>query len=250
MSRLLLFLFCFQSGCSGEDPVLKAAREATNEAAAPQLKGTAMGRGAAPVSGGHPIDGGLASQAGGAGELTQGVPKQPLEAGVPNTPAPGVPGLPQAGVPGLPQAGVPGLPQAGVPGEPPPGEPSEGKEEDQGPQVVISGHVRMKEYEVGAIRLDFFDGDHRSHAGQRPSLIRSMELSAPGEFKASLPLSVAKVWIEASNDENQDGRPGPRDPSGRYLRNPLVLLTGGASGIVINLERNAAPPGGSAGSEL
>lgn len=234
MSRLLLFLFCFQLGCSGEDPVLKAARDAANDAAAPQLNGTALGRGTAPVSGGHPIDGGLASQAGGAGEVTQGVPQQPLEAGFPDTPAPG----------------VPGLPQAGVPGEPPPGEPSKNIEKDQEPQVVISGHVRMKEYEVGAIRLDFFDGDHRSHAGQRPSLIRSMELSAPGDFKASLPLSVGKVWIEASNDENQDGRPGPRDPSGRYLRNPLVLLTGGASGIVINLERNAAPPGGSGGSEL
>lgn len=240
MSRLLGFLFCFHLGCSGEDPVLKAAREA----AAPQPNVAVTGQGSAPVSGGHPIDGGLANQTGSVGAVEQGIPQQPLAAGIPEAPAPGDPGLPQAGVPGEPQ------PQAGVPGEPPPGEPSEGTEEDQGPQVVISGHVRMSEYELGAIRLDFFDGDHRSHAGQRPSLIRSVEMSAPGDFEVKLPLSVGKVWIEASNDDNQDGRPGPRDPSGRYLRNPLVLLTGGASGIVINLERNEPPPGGSGGSEL
>jgi hypothetical protein len=107
----------------------------------------------------------------------------------------------------------------------------------------------MPDYRVGGIRLDFFDGDHRSHAGQRPSLVRSVEIQSPGVFEVQLPLATGKVWIEASNDENQDGRPGPRDPSGRYLKNPLLLSAGGATGIVIDLERNDPPPGGG-GAEL
>jgi len=245
MRGIFPLLLCSLMGCSGEDPVLKAAREA---AEAPAVQGT-RGGGTAPVAGGHPIDGGLAMQPGAAGEQAAGVPNQPRKPGIPEAPTPGDPSSPTPGEPGVPQTGEPGVPQAGVPGEPSPGTPQEGSEEDLGPKVVIRGHVRMKNYRVGGIRLDFFDGDHRSHAGQRPSLIRSVELKSPGDFEATLPLSAGKIWIEASNDENQDGRPGPRDPSGRYLKNPLVLGAAGVNGIVIELERNDPPPGGG-GAEL
>ncbi len=245
MRGILPVLLCSLLGCSGEDPVLKAAREAAEMQADQGTRGAV----AAPVAGGHPIDGGLAVQPGTAGEQVAGVPNKPLKPGVPEAPSPGDPSSPSPGDPSSPSPGVPGAPQVGVPGEPSPGSPQEGSEEDLGPKVVIRGLIRMKDYRVGGIRLDFFDGDHRSHAGQRPSLVRSVELNSPGEFEATLPLSFGKIWIEASNDENQDGRPGPRDPSGRYLKNPLNLGSVGINIIVIDLERNDPPPGGG-GAEL
>ena len=107
----------------------------------------------------------------------------------------------------------------------------------------------MPDYTSGEVRIDVFDGDHRSHAGQRPNLVRSTILSQPGSFELQIPVSSGRVWLEASNDENQDGRPGPQDPSGRYTRNPLELSEGGASGLVIVLERHEPPPGGG-GAEL
>ena len=70
-----------------------------------------------------------------------------------------------------------------------------------------------------------------------------------GRFEFDLPLSAKKVWIEASNDENEDGRPGPRDPSGRYSRNPVTLSADGVAEIRIQLQRQEPPPGGS-GAEL
>jgi hypothetical protein len=237
MRGLLALLLCGLLGCKGEDPVLKAAREA---AEVPTARGNAGGV-EAPAPGGHPIDGGLAMQPGAAGEQEAGVPNKPLKPGIPQAPRPGDPSSPSPG--------KPGNPQPGVAGEPAPGVPQEDSEEDSGPTVLVQGQVRMLDYRVGGIRLDFFDGDHRSHAGQRPSLVRSVEIQSPGVFEVQLPLATGKVWIEASNDENQDGRPGPRDPSGRYLKNPLLLSAGGATGIVIDLERNDPPPGGG-GAEL
>lgn len=232
MRGLLALLLCGSLGCKGEDPVLKAAREAAEMPPALRAGGVVE----APAPGGHPIDGGLAMQPGAAGEQEAGVPSQPLKPGIPAAPAPGDPSSPSPGEPGTPQPGVAGAPAPGVP--------QTGVEVDSGPTVLVQGQVRMPDYRVGGIRLDFFDGDHRSHAGQRPSLVRSVEIQSPGVFEIQLPLATGKVWIEASNDENQDGRPGPRDPSGRYLKNPLVLNAAGTAGIVIDLERNDPPPGG------
>ena len=79
--------------------------------------------------------------------------------------------------------------------------------------------------------------------------MRSVTLDRPGTFELIVPLSVGKVWLESSNDENQDGRPGPRDPSGRYRQNPIDVTELGISGIAIVLERNEPPPGGG-GAEL
>ena len=241
-------LFGLLVACGGEDPVLKAAREAaigeTERSESPaQL---------APTGGGHPIDGGLAMQPdatgtpGPGGVLTPGVPEEPPP-GDPSSPSPGVPGTPSPGVPGDPNPGVPGAPNPGVPGQPTPGSPSEAT--DEGPVVTLKGTVEMSDYKSGEIRIDVFDGDHRSHAGQRPNLVRSTLLTKPGPFEILVPVSSGRVWLESSNDENQDGRPGPRDPSGRYERNPLDLSEEGASGIVIVLERHDPPPGGG-GAEL
>jgi len=175
----------------------------------------------------------MAMQPGAAGEVKEGIPNQPLVPGIPAEPEPG----------------DPTSPSTGVPGEPVPGAPDGDAKKDEGPLAVIRGQIRMDDYRIGALRLDIFDGDHRSHVGQRPSLIRSIEILEPGSFEVKVPLSVGKVWLEASNDENQDGRPGPRDPVGRYRSNPLQLSASGNGGILIDLERNEPPPGGS-GAEL
>lgn len=238
------------AACGGEDPVLKAAREAANEVDSRQE--AAATPSAAPTSGGHPIDGGIAMQPNGAGapgpggDLTPGIPEEPAP-GDPSSPSPGVPGAPSPGVPGAPTPGVPGAPAPGIPGAPSPGTPTEAI--DGGPSALLIGRIQMVGYQSGEVRIDVFDGDHRSHAGKRPNLVRSTILSQPGAFELQVPISAGQVWLEASNDENQDGRPGPQDPSGRYTRNPLELTEGGASGIVIELERNDPPPGGE-GAEL
>ena len=234
MIRWFPLVSFFLSGCGGEDPVLKAARE---EAQVTSTAGSGQSPGGPGGPGGHPIDGGMASQ--GASEGQPGTPGAPLTPGIPEEPAPGNPLAPSPG--------SPGSPEVGVPGDPEPGEPGSG--EDVGPTTTVRGEVKMLDYRTGEIRLDVFDGDHRSHAGQRPSLIRSVRMDAPGRFEMELPLSVTKVWIEASNDENQDGRPGPRDPSGRYVRNPLQLNAEGHNGLILLLERNDPPPGGG-GAEL
>ena len=236
--------------CGGEDPVLKAAREAASEEVNRQDAATLSTP--SQASGGHPIDGGIAMQPDGAnapgpgGNLTPGIPDEPAP-GDPSSPSPGVPGSPTPGVPGAPTPGVPGAPTPGVPGQPTPGAPSEAVED--GPSALVRGTIRMADYKSGEVRIDVFDGDHRSHAGQRPNLVRSSILSQPGSFEVRVPVSTGRVWLEASNDENQDGRPGPQDPSGRYLRKPLELTADGASGIVIELERHEPPPGGG-GAEL
>ncbi len=167
--------------------------------------------------------------------------------GIPEEPPPGDPSSPSPGVPGAPTPGVPGAPTPGVAGDPEPGTPAE--QQDDGPSARIAGVVQMADYRTGQVRIDVFDGDHRSHAGQRPNLVRSMTMEKPGPFELIVPLSVGKVWLESSNDENQDGRPGPRDPSGRYRQNPIDITASGISGLVIDLERNEPPPGGG-GAEL
>lgn len=242
MRLVFVGLLIVSGACGSEDPVLKAAREAAEQAASVNVgPGTAEG---SPVSGGHPIDGGLAMNPGSRGPTGEAGAITP---GVPEEPTPGDPSSPSPGVPGSPTPGVPGSPTPGEAGQPEPGTPSE--EVDEGPVAPLSGVIQMADYRTGLIRVDVFDGDHRSHAGQRPNLVRSVTLDRPGTFELSIPISVEKVWLESSNDENQDGRPGPRDPSGRYVRNPLSVDSDGASGLVIVLERNDPPPGGS-GTEL
>ena len=235
MKSLMVLLGLLLCGCGEEDPVLKAAREAAEEEAAQRSEeAAAVGNGVNSRSG-HPIDGGVAVAPGAAGEHKEGVPLEPQQPGIPEEPAPGDPTAPPVGKPGAPTVGVPVEPEQ--------------KAQSNQPMSRIRGRIRMKNYLYGEVRLDVFDGDHRSHAGQRPNLVRTLKIDKPGNFDVEIPLSVGKVWLEASNDENQDGRPGPRDPSGRYKNNPLVLEAGGVNKIVIDVERHEPPPG-SGGEEL
>lgn len=160
------------------------------------------------------------------------------EAGRPGTPA--TPGPGQASEP-PPGEGV--APPPGTATAPPPGTPSgpAGPGGDDQPRVVITGEVRLPDYEVGKVRLDVFDGDQKNLDGPRPSVVAVVELERPGAFSIEVPASAAQIWIGAFIDEDQNGRPGPQDPSGWYLGNP-VATEGGASGIIIDLVRQPPPP--------
>jgi hypothetical protein len=97
---------------------------------------------------------------------------------------------------------------------------------------------------VGFVKLDVFDGDHDDRVGARPGLVTSVNLETPGAFQLRIPASAEYIWLEASNDEDQDGRPGPRDPSGRYRDNPVSTKHGDVSGIEIVLQKREAPGAG------
>ena len=235
MKSLLVIVGLLLGGCGKEDPVLKAAREAAEEEASQRSGTAASGSDGFNTRAGHPIDGGVAVAPGTPGEHKEGVPLEPQQPGIPEEPTPGDPTAPPVAEPGVPSAGVPVEPEQ--------------KAQTNQPMSRVRGRIRMKNYLYGEIRLDVFDGDHRSHAGQRPNLVRSVKLDKPGNFDVELPLSIGRVWLEASNDENQDGRPGPRDPSGRYKGNPVSLKAEGLNKIVIDVERHDPPPG-SGGEEL
>ena len=225
-------------GCSREDPVLRAARleQEAADAANPVVvtQNSSSNRSEDVVSGGHPIDGGVAGNAGNggvAGDHRQGVPDEP---------EPGRPDQPPPGLPGSEEVGIPGEPTPVVSDEPPP---------LVSEMVTIQGQILMSDYRHGDVRIDIFDGDHRSHVGQRPALVMSQTVGSTGPFSIEVPLISDLVWIEVSNDENGDGRPGPRDPSGLCSRNPVDLSQGAVRGLMIELTRQEAPPSG-VGAEL
>ena len=121
-------------------------------------------------------------------------------------------------------------PEQGQPqkGEPLPPQPP--KEE----MVEFTGTIQVKNWSGKAIRMDIFDGDQRKIGGQRPSVVVSETFTAIGAFSIQLPKSDKYVWIGAYIDEDQDGRPGPKDPSGWYVANPLSTQTP-QKGIVLEL---------------
>ena len=225
-------------GCGGEDPVIRAARleqEALDAANSETVtQNNSSSRSEAAESGGHPIDGGVAGNAGNGGVAGD------HQQGVPGDPAPGRPEQPQPGQPGSEEVGIPGQPTQVASDEPPP---------LVSEMVTIQGQILMSDYRHGDVRIDIFDGDHRSHIGQRPALVMSQTISSTGPFSIEVPLISDLVWIEVSNDENGDGRPGPRDPSGLCSRNPVDLSQGAVSGLMIELIRQEAPPSG-VGAEL
>ncbi|MCK6501968.1 hypothetical protein L6R53_00950 [Myxococcota bacterium] len=107
--------------------------------------------------------------------------------------------------------------------------------------MTLRGEVRLPDYDLGSVRLDIFDGDQKNLEGARPSVVAVVNLERPGPFEVQVPASAARVWLGAYVDEDLDGRPGPQDPSGWYVGNP-VLTDGGADGIVIELVRQPPPP--------
>ena len=91
-----------------------------------------------------------------------------------------------------------------------------------------------------AKKIDIFDGDQQNIGGQRPSVIISKTLSKIGSFEIDLPKSDTQLWIGAYIDEDEDGRPGPQDPSGWYTSNP-ISASKDHSGITVNLNVPDAP---------
>jgi len=234
---ILGLVFIATLACGGEDPVLRAARleqEAAEEANTVRPQPSGSNEGGNVVVGGHPIDGGVAGNAGNGGVAGD------HQQGVPDDPAPGRPDQPPPGDPGSIEAAEPGQPSPVLNDDPPPSSAS---------LVTVQGQILMEGYRHGEIRIDIFDGDHRSHVGQRPALIMSHVLSSTGPFNIQVPLVSEDIWIEVSNDENGDGRPGPRDPSGRCSRNPVDISNGPVSGLMVEIVRQEAPPSG-IGAEL
>jgi hypothetical protein len=225
-------------GCGGEDPVLRAARLAQEADVASGSAVESHVAGSVVVEeadhGGHPIDGGVAGNNGNGGVAGN------HEAGVPGDPAIGRPDQPPPGLPGSVEVGEPGQPSLMNGGDSPP---------SNSEMVTLQGQILMSDYRHGDLRIDVFDGDHRSHVGQRPALVMSQTVSSTGQFTIQVPLLLEEVWIEVSNDENGDGRPGPRDPSGLCARNPIDISNGLVSGLMIEIVRQEAPPGG-VGAEL
>lgn len=147
----------------------------------------------------------------------------------------GGPGVP--GVAGAPSPGVPEEPKPGDPNQPPPGE--GGAQAPTGPTVTLKGKVVYADYKGGPIRIDLFDGDHSNVGGPRPGILSRGQIDAPGEFEIKV-AQGSKVWVSASNDEDDDGRPSPLEPFGDYAKNPLVADED-VSGIEVTLSRREPP---------
>lgn len=152
---------------------------------------------------------------------------------------PGQPGPP--GEAGTPAPGIPEEPKPADPGQPPPGDagPQTGIRAPEGPVVTIRGRVVYPDYKGGPVRIDLFDGDHSSLGGPRPGIVSRAELGAPGAFEITVAQGT-KVWISASNDEDDDGRPSPLEPFGDYAKNPVVADED-TSGVEIVLSRREPP---------
>lgn len=118
-------------------------------------------------------------------------------------------------------------PQRVQEGEPPP------KPESQ-KFVLFEGKISVDNWSGKPIRIDIFDGDQRNIGGKRPSVVLSEKLDTIGDFSIKVPQEEGNVWIGAYIDEDQDGRPGPKDPSGWYAGNP-VSSTQNQSGISFSL---------------
>ena len=109
-------------------------------------------------------------------------------------------------------------PKPGVPKEPKP--PKKPKEKQNIKKVNFSGHIDSDCEKT--IRIDIFDGDQRALGGPRPKVVANKRLSnGKKEFSVSVPQKDISLWIGAYCDLDGDGRPGPKDPSGWYDKNPI-----------------------------
>ena len=61
-----------------------------------------------------------------------------------------------------------------------------------------------------------------------------------GAFSIKIPQKDVMVWIGGFIDEDQDGRPGAKDPSGWYIGNP-VSAEDNQKGITFSLGLPDAP---------
>ncbi len=243
----MLLLFATMLAC-GEDPVLTAAREEAEASELPDEEASGTIR----ATRGHPMDGGVPSGSSPPqeGAPTAGRPEEPTP-GIPDEPTPAAPGSPGGGTPadGAQGKGVPPQPQPGRAGEPTPGKPEEPAPGGRalfhdGPVVTLRGKVVYPGFEGGLLRVDIFDGDHLTMGGKRPSVVSMVTLDKPGPFEVQVPESTEYVWVSAFNDADLNERPGPLDPTGNYLGNPVPTDRGDQSGITVTLIRREAPQDG------
>ena len=187
-----------------------------------------------------------------AAEMQEGVSRvqtEPASAGtIPGAPSTTGSGAPSQGAAVPPKPGDPAAPSPGVPGQPAPGrpdQPSPGVPGSAGPTVTLTGTVQVDGWGGGPIRVDIFDGNQQAAAGssKRPSVVAQANLDGPGAFEVRVPASAGQLWIGAFADEDRNGRPGPRDPSGWFGGNP-VSVDGDQGGIVLRLQAAPPPAGG------
>jgi hypothetical protein len=207
--RLAFVVLATVAAC-GRDPILQKAER---DAAARREKTTTV---ATPVSPGQP---------------TPGVPAQP---------APGAPPNVGVGDAGSPAPGVPSEPAPGIPDEPPPGNPFEGAGAPGG--LEVTGTIEYAGFRKGPIRLTAFDADHSAGAGGHPKVVGFGTADAPGPFTLKVPANAGPIWIEATIDEDGDGRPGPLDPAGLAERSPVTVGASPVSGVRIVIARHEPPP--------
>lgn len=140
------------------------------------------------------------------------------------------------------------IPKIAPPAVAPPKEPS--KEEvpppppnpKDGDFVTFKGTVEANNPNQRPIRIDIFDGDQQNIGGKRPSVVVSTTVESGNKFEIFIPKKEHHLWVGAYIDEDNDGRPGPMDPSGWYSGNPLSGSTN-QQAIVIQLGiPNDAPP--------
>jgi hypothetical protein len=245
---------CVLAAC-GRDPILKKAEA---DAAARRARAAESGAGAPPPSGGPP--GGPPGADAGAGAGVPGAAQpgdpsggpagavgpdgQPIP-GVAEPPAPGDPSIPPpggaVGDPTLPPpGGAVGVPSQPLPGGAPP--PAGGA--PLGPTVAVSGTIEYAAWKAGSIRITAFDGDHAVTSGKRPNVVGFGEIARPGPFTLNVTENAGKVYVEATLDEDGDGRPGPLDPQGKPARFPVTVGTEPITGLAIALKRRDPPPGG------
>lgn len=205
----LLPMLLLATACGSEDPILERAAEMEGGGTPPSPSSSAPVAGVAPST-----------------------------AGTPEPPAPGRGTPPRAGTPGEPAPGDPGQPAPGTPEAPEPGSPG-----SDGPSVVLSGTVSVEAWAGGPIRLDIFDGDQLAAAGsaKRPSVVAQANVERPGPFEVRVPVAAGRVWVGGFADENRNGRPDPRDPSGWFGGNPVA--TDADRGDLVLQLRAAPPPG-------
>ena len=88
-------------------------------------------------------------------------------------------------------------------------------------QLVLSGEIIVENWSGERIRVDVFDGDQQSLSGPRPSVVKVEYQNKPGPFNILVSKSEGELWIGGYVDEDGDGKPGPKDPSGWYEHNPV-----------------------------
>lgn len=204
-SCLIVFFICF--GC-GEDPILVKVNSE-------QAETSSKKKSVAPVS-----------------------KEETVQSDIPLIAPPKV--SPKTPIGQLPKVAPPTVeppqehPQEAVP--PPPPNPKDGD------FITIKGSINASNPTNKAIRIDIFDGDQRNIGGKRPSVVVSKTVDSGPSFEIFLPKKDQQLWIGAYIDEDEDGRPGPMDPSGWYSGNPVSGSSNSSDITLILGIPNDAPP--------